>query len=446
MARDLKGNVFGNPHSASPSSTLATQRIDDARLKALAFFKASPEHFDIVFVQNATAAIKLVADGLVDYASQRSKTLWYGYHAAAHTSLVGVRELASGGSRCFMNDGAVEDWIVQRGLRHWDHDGLQNDKVEMFAYPAQSNMNGRRLPLSWSGKLRDATQDTKQETYVLMDASALCTTAQLDLSDHKTAPDFVALSFYKIFGYPDLGALIVRKSSGHVLTGRRYFGGGTVDMVTVEEKEQQSWHATKREALHEALEDGTPPFHSIIALATAIDIHLKLFRSMNHISSYTTQLAKVLYTGLSGLTYSNGVNLCEIYKDPLSMYGDATTQGPTIAFNVKRSDGTYIGKSVVEQLAISEGIHLRTGGVCNPGGVVAALSLSPKEMRENYEEGLRCGNGIDELNGKPTGIVRVSLGAMSNVNDVKKLLGFMARFVRPVQPLIMPSKEIALLG
>lgn len=39
------------------------------------------------------------------------------------------------------------------------------------------------------------------------------------------------LSYYKIFGYPTgLGALLLRRSALPLLAGRRYFGGGTVDM------------------------------------------------------------------------------------------------------------------------------------------------------------------------------------------------------------------------
>jgi molybdenum cofactor sulfurtransferase len=44
--------------------------------------------------------------------------------------------------------------------------------------------------------------------------------------DPEHAPDFTCLSMYKIFGFPDLGALVVRKDSGHILTLRKYFGGG----------------------------------------------------------------------------------------------------------------------------------------------------------------------------------------------------------------------------
>ena len=50
-------------------------------------------------------------------------------------------------------------------------------------------------------------------------------------------------------------------------------------------------------------------------------------------------------------------------------------------------------------------------------------------MRENFTEGLRCGNDLDEINGKPTGILRVSLGEMSSVKDVDTFVRFLRTFV-----------------
>lgn len=60
--------------------------------------------------------------------------------------------------------------------------------------------------------------------FVMLDCAAFAATHQLDLSTAK--PDFVSLSFYKLFGYPSgLGALIVRKEAAEELRGGKvYFG------------------------------------------------------------------------------------------------------------------------------------------------------------------------------------------------------------------------------
>ncbi|KAL8957446.1 MAG: hypothetical protein Q9183_006056 [Haloplaca sp. 2 TL-2023] len=288
-------------------------------------------------------------------------------------------------------------------------------------------MNGRHLPLTWPGRLRKSAAQAGQNVYSLLDAAAFVATAQLDLSDYAAAPDFTALSFYKIFGFPDLGALIVRKDAGQVLLERPYFGGGTVDMVINDIEDP--WHATKQGTLHEALEDGTPAFHSIAALHCALDVHSRLYGSMENVSQHAARLAAALYRRLSSLTHANGTPVCTIYKGQKSDYDHRQTQGPTLAFNLRTSRGAWVGKSRFERLAILNGIQLRTGGVCNPGGIAEHLELSAKEMRLNYEEGLRCGNGFDELNGKPTGIVRVSFGAMSSMKDVDAFMNFVGLFV-----------------
>jgi len=145
----------------------------------LEFFKADPEVFDLVFVANATAAIKLVGECFHDCALSQKKAFWYGYHNDAHTSLVGAREY-SNVSRCFKDDENVDAWIegggmdgrwhesgIEGGLRNKQEDGNEDGnengsgngngnerspaQLGLFAYPGQSNMTGRRLPLGPTG-------------------------------------------------------------------------------------------------------------------------------------------------------------------------------------------------------------------------------------------------------------------------------------------------------
>ena len=428
----MNSHLFGNPHSHSPSSMLSTNEVESTRIQALRFFNADPEYFDLIFVANATAAIKLVADCFSDY-TRGQGGFWYGYHADAHTSLVGVREVAGQGSMCFHKDEGVNCWVSDQGasrssILHGE------DTIALFGFPGQGNMNGRRLPLLWPQLLRCSRS---RKIYSLLDAAALVATAPLDLSDHDKAPDFIALSFYKIFGFPDLGALIVRKAAGHVLRTRRYFGGGTVDMVInrgFKGDINDDWFARKATSSHEMLEDGTPPFHSIVALRIALDVHKRLYGSMANVSRYCANLVNQLYREMSTIRHANGFLVCQIYKDAQSTYGDSKSQGPTIAFNVQNSRGHFIGKSDFETLAILNNIQIRTGGLCNPGGIASALNISPAEMRENFEEGVRCGNEVDQMHGKPTGLIRVSLGAMSSEKDVSTFLRFLRLFVDKAVP------------
>jgi molybdenum cofactor sulfurtransferase len=62
-----------------------------------------------------------------------------------------------------------------------------------------------------------------------LDAAAWVPCSPLNLSTYKA--DFVAFSFYKLFGYPTgVGALLIRKGQEELLQ-KRYFGGGTIETV-----------------------------------------------------------------------------------------------------------------------------------------------------------------------------------------------------------------------
>ena len=408
FSADMIGNLYGNPHSASSASQSTSKRVEEARLRLLDLFNASPDDYDVVFVANATAGIKLIADAFRDIEGG----FWYGYHRDAHTSLIGVRELARE-HECFGSDEEMEAWLQGgKGVRQADHPRL-------VAYPGQSNMNGRRLPLGWCSLAR------RRATHTLLDAAAYASTSAPDLSDSSSAPDFTVMSLYKIFGFPDLGALIVRKESGDILRRRKYFGGGTVDMVVCM-KEQ--WHVKKTESLHDQLEDGTLPIHSITALHAAMDVHKELFGSLQRVSEHCAYLAGKLHDSLAALRHVNGMPVCELYQDACNDYADTSRQGPIVALNVRNVHGGWVANSEVEKLAAVRNIQLRTGGLCNPGGIASSLRLEPWEMKRNFSAGQRCGQEGDVMHGKPTGMIRLSLGAMSTCRDIDVFVSFMEEF------------------
>lgn len=426
FSRDLTGNLYGNPHSMSASSQLSAQRVDDIRLRALRFFNADPNEFDLVFVANATAGIKLVAEAFRD----SPRGFWYGYHVDAHTSLVGARELAEAGFRCFVHDEDVEAWISELGSAGRESPGL-------FAYPAQSNMNGRRFPMRWCKQIRRRYADTENRVYTLLDAASFVSTSPLDFSDAASAPDFTVLSFYKIFGFPDLGALIVRKDAGGVFENRKFFGGGTVDMVLTD---VNPWHAKKQTSIHERLEDGTLPFHSIIALDSAFETHHCLYGSVHNVASHTQFLAKQLRHRMAALRHYNGAKVCHLYTAPNPTEQTHSSQGPIAAFNIRNSRGIWVGKSEVERLASIKNIQIRSGTLCNPGGTAASLGWTGTDMRRHFSAGMRCGDANDIMDEWPTGILRVSLGAMSSKGDIDKFMAFLAEFYvdNPPESLLVP--------
>ncbi|KAK1476033.1 MOSC N-terminal beta barrel domain-containing protein [Colletotrichum cuscutae] len=418
FSAELTSNLLGNPHSASPSSQYSTSRIEDIRLRLLRFFNVDPEEFDLVFVSNTTAAIKLVSDAF----RASPEGFSYVYHQACHTSIIGVREEARE-SRC-VADGDVRRWID--GKSPLD-DSEASDSPTLFSYSAQSHMDGRRYPLTWPSLLRESPAVSHRQFFTLLDAASLVATSPLDLSNSETAPDFTVLSLYKIFGFPDLGALIVRRQAEPIFNQRRYFGGGTVDMVVCG---KERWHAPKSTFLHERLEDGTLPFHNIIGLDAALDVHAELFGSMSSVASHTAFLRNRLHDGLASLKHGNGLPVCTIYSERRSEVNGSVGSGPLVSFNIRDAAGAWISLYELEKLATLKNLHIRTGGVCSPGGIASALGLSPWEMRKNFSAGFRCGTDQDVIAGKPTGVIRASLGAMSTISDVDFLIDFIDEFYR----------------
>ncbi|KAI1142844.1 PLP-dependent transferase [Hypoxylon sp. FL0543] len=431
FAADMTSNLFGNPHSASLSSQTSTSRIEDVRLRVLQFFNADPSEFDLVFVANATSGIKLVTEAF------RSNPFGfdYLYHQSCHTSLVGVREEAA--NNICLDNAAVNTWL---GGDHFSPDLGHHDRPVLFAYPAQSNMDGSRLPLDWSDKVRKSKPASNRPVFTLLDAAAFVATSPIDLGDSETAPDFTVLSFYKMFGFPDLGGLIVRRQAASIFQSRKYFGGGTVDMVVCL---REQWHASKTQALHESLEDGTLPVHSIIALDAALDVHRQLFKSMNDVSSHTSFLSQRLHDGLAALRHSNGQPVCAMYSQPSlasKRLESSLGNGPVVAFNLQNHLGGWVSLIEFEKLAVLKHFHVRTGGLCNPGGIAQSLGLQPWEMKRNFSAGFRCGTENDIMGGRPTGVIRVSLGAMSTISDVDKFIAFIIEFYQTESlPQHMPS-------
>jgi molybdenum cofactor sulfurtransferase len=408
----IVNNLCANPHSTSLASQATSKRIESLRLRLLSFFKADPDYFDLIFVANATAGIKLVAETFRD----NPQGFWYGYHATAHTSLVGARELASS-HKCFQSDDEVEAWI-SANCESKDADV----RPRLFAYPAQSNMNGQRLPLSWIPRIQSVGSSN---TYVLLDAAALASTAPVDLGDVQSAPDFLVTSLYKIFGFPDLGVLVVKRSASHVFNNRRYFGGGTVDMAVCE---QPSWYARKQGALHEQIEDGSLPIHNILAIECALDTHQELFGTMERIMQHCAVLAQKLYDGLMEMRHHNLHSICEVYTSGQTDYFNYSKQGPVIAFNFLDSNRSYVDLQEVEKLAAIKNIQLRTGTLCNPGGVATALKLTSHEMKHFYSKGYRCGYNQDIVQNRPIGMCRVSIGPENTMQDIDKFLNFAREF------------------
>src|SRR6266498_4665026 len=83
---DISNNLYGNPQSNSASSQASSMRIDAVHKRILKYFNANENEYNVIFTQNATAAIKLIGEMF----PWTEKTT-YKYLRESHNSINGLR-------------------------------------------------------------------------------------------------------------------------------------------------------------------------------------------------------------------------------------------------------------------------------------------------------------------------------------------------------------------
>ncbi|ERE82231.1 MOSC domain-containing protein 2 [Cricetulus griseus] len=419
FTKDLMENVYGNPHSQNITSRLTHDTVEQVRYRILAHFHTNPEDYSVIFTAGSTAALRLVAEAFpwVSRTPENSGS-HFCYLTDNHTSVVGMRKVASSMDVTSTPVKPEDMWSAEeRGAGACDPDC---QLPHLFCYPAQSNFSGTRYPLSWIEEVkcgRRSPVSVPGRWFVLLDAASYVSTSPLDLSAHQ--PDFVPISFYKIFGLPTgLGALLVSKQMVPLLR-KGYFGGGTAAAYLAGED-----FYIPRTSVAERFEDGTISFLDIIALKHGFDALEHLTGGMENIQQHTFALAQYTHSALSSLCYPNGAPVVRIYSD--SEFSSPDVQGPIINFNVLDDCGSIIGYSQVDKMASLYNIHLRTGCFCNLGACQRHLGLSDEMVKKHFQAGHVCGDDVDIIDGRPTGSVRISFGYMSTLEDAQAFLRFIS--------------------
>ena len=404
----LRSGVFGNPHSASPASVKMTEHVERTRRKILSYFNAYPEDYILVFTQNASAALKLVGESFCFAPGSR-----YLLTFDNHNSVNGIREFAraKGAAVSYAPLLIPELRLDVAGLESL-LDGADPTRDNLFAFPAQSNFSGVKHPLEIVAKAQG------KGWRVLLDAAAFVPTSPLDLS--AVQPDFLTLSFYKMFGHPTgVGALLIRRNALASLK-RPWFAGGTVNFASVQ---GQAHVLSPNEA---AFEDGTLNYLSIPAVEIGL-LHLQSI-GIETIAERVRCLTGWLLEELLALRHSNGRAMVRIY-------GPANThaRGGTVTLNLYDPQGHLLDYRRVEELAGTEGISLRTGCFCNPGAGELSEGLTEEDMRAGFTMGEEINlmsfvRLMQERGHKSAGAIRASIGLASNFADVWRFLRFIAGF------------------
>lgn len=399
----LRQNVFGNPHSSNPTSIAATHFVEGAREYILKFFNADPEEYLAIFTPNASGALKLVGESYPFPDGRYLLTF------DNHNSVNGIREFAHArGADVTYIPVMLPDMRVDASQLEVELARPSKTGHNLFAYPAQSNFSSVKHPLEWIEKAHTHGWD------VLLDAAAYAPTSKLDLG--KVKPDFVPISFYKIFGYPTgLGALIARKSALAKLH-RPWFAGGTITVASVLGDKYYMADGAP------AFEDGTLDYLNIPAL----EIGLKHIESIGYdvIGERVRTLTGWLLENLTALKHSTGVPLVRVFG-PTSTEG----RGGAVTVNFYDQNDHALDHRFIESEANKVNISLRTGCFCNPGAGEVALGISRVELdvcftRPEHKDVMSIDEFRKCIDGKSSGAVRISVGPFTNFNDVQALLAF----------------------
>ncbi|KAK4046850.1 hypothetical protein OIV83_005746 [Microbotryomycetes sp. JL201] len=447
LASDVASALYSNPHSRSTSAQHTRNLVDKVRSRVLNdLFGIDNDRsnctFDCIFTSGATASMKLVADGF-DWSctpsppqdpplSTPSSTRFI-YFKQSHTSLVGIRGVALARNATVIAVDSVRDLLSAIAT--------ESDKRTLVAYPAQCNVTGARLGLDLCRQIKRLNP----HAYVLLDAAAYLSTSVLNLTSlsSEDAPDFVACSFYKVVGWPTgLGALIVKRSAAHAIAHDPYFGGGTISAMSTS---APFWVAKRHvtvnsdtkawPTVHDRFEAGTVPYLDIVALSHALDHHHKTFGSQYRVAKHASRLAECARAQLTALRHWNGVPAVVIHPG----VGFCSERGPTVAMSIKNTSNEPIGHVDIDKLATLNGIHLRTGGLCNTGAWSTAVGINDDDLVELKSRGRSCWDDEQfDAKGTPLGLVRISFGATSSARDVDAFMNFVRRFF--VQSVVCGSQ------
>lgn len=402
----LNKETFGNPHSSNPTSKFATKLVEETREKILNFFNASDYY--CVFTSNATGALQIVGE---NYPFENNGH--YLLFADNHNSVNGIREY------CLNANGSYE--YVQ--MNYEDLNVHEDDLIEklkinnkdnkLFAFPAQSNVSGIKHDLNWIEKAQNMGWD------VLLDAAAFVPTNKLDLQ--KVKPNFVSISFYKIFGFPTgIGCLLIQKKSFDKLK-KRWFAGGTVSLASA---------ITPFYFLidnHERFENGTINYLEIPALKQGLEYIEEI--GLKRLNERVDSMMQYLFSNLKELKHSNGKNQLIIFGHP-----ERKNTGSTMIISFLNPDGTKIPFEKIDELAYNDKISIRSGCFCNPGLDEINNCITTDEISK-YFNSRDKGNYWDMIDSiqKMRGATRISVG----IATTKKDLDFFILFIKNLKDITL---------
>ncbi len=397
----FKARMRGNAHSPHRPSKETEQEIDATRDRILRFYNAPNGEYDVIFTSGATAAIML----MIHFMWEDGELI---IPVINHNSANGLCEVARAFGASTTNVGATPDLQIDvdelgQALRH---PSRNSGGKRLLVYPSKSNATGIRHSLEF------ITQARESGVLTLLDDAAGGANKRLDLSVHK--PDFVPVSFYKLFGYPTgLGCLLVRRASYAVLR-KRWFAGGSVMMVSALQRVHQNLQE------HGAFEDGSVSFHMIPTTINGLDFLDRLEPNGDERERHARSLADLLRDGLKAL---------HLQDQRIEILGEGVD---TVTFNLYHR-GLPVPPEEFAAFASKERLFVRPGCFCNPGELESFYGLHDIDMvrlsKQSWGSQQELLHEMRKLAGnRPVGAIRASFGYGNNVSHVQKAIDAVTRF------------------
>jgi len=366
-------------------SRLSTAAYDRAHQIIGEFVGANLESNTVIFGKNSTEALNKLAFRFPFQADDIVITTQMEHHSndlpwRKHAQVVHVHAKANGR---FDED-------------HFDHLlAKYAGRVALVAVTGASNVSGYLQPIS-----RLARKAHAAGALILVDTAQMAPHRRVDMrpDDDPEHLDFVVLSAHKMYAPFGTGALVGPKAL-FMQNPPDYVGGGTVDVVTLEEVH---WAG-----MPDRDEAGSPNVVGAVAMAAAAQVLMAV--GMATIAAHEEDLIRYALTQLATVP---GI---KIYGE--TNPANAHEKVGVIPFNL---DGISHFK-VAAILGYEGGIGVRSGCFCAHPYVVHLLNLN-EETAVTWRDQLLSGDKSEM-----PGMVRASFGCYNNRADIDHLVTMLKR-------------------
>lgn len=418
------------------------------RKRIMDFMNISEVDYTMILTTNQSHAFKLLADSYPFHSKSNLLTV-YDYKNDAVEAMI-----ESSKKREARVISAEFSWpnmrILSRKLRKLIVSKRKVKQKGLFVFPLQSRLTGVRYSYQWMSIARE------NGWHVLLDACALGPKDMETLGLSMFKPDFLICSFFKVFGEnpSGFGCLFAKKYiASELMDSTTTTNIGIVSLIptnpqshlpqesTIRDIETES--KSKSQSLVEVFLPGPKSSSEIVDLekveSTSSSRSEIECRGLDHADSLGLVLISIrarhlinwLVNALTNLKHpnsENGHSLIRIYGPKIRL-----DRGPSLAFNVFDWKGEKIDPVLVQKLADRNGISLSYGYLQN----VLFLDKYEEERETKLEiSAIKEAKGEFSTMRKRTEknefgicVVTITLGWMTNFEDVYRLWAFVSRFL-----------------